>query len=147
MTQLRALVIDDSKVMRNMVMQHIRSAKLGWFVFTEASDGAEALAMFDPNQFDICFVDWNMPNMCGIDFVKAVRARGDSSHVAMVMVTSEQTLGKIEEALNEAGADAYICKPFKVESFQVKLENIVNMIVASKEPKPQQGGFFSKMFS
>ncbi|MBY0460572.1 MAG: response regulator, partial [Gemmataceae bacterium] len=109
---IRALVIDDSRVMRNMVMNALKQSRLATFEFTEAVDGADALTKFNPAAVDMCFVDWNMPNVTGVEFVKKARAGGTAFHVPMVMVTSEQTMAKIEEALSQAGADAYICKPF-----------------------------------
>jgi two-component system, chemotaxis family, chemotaxis protein CheY len=148
MATFRALVIDDSRVMRTMVMKALGAARLGQFEFTEAGDGAEALAKFDPAKFDICFVDWNMPNMTGLEFVKRARARGDSDRVPMIMVTSEQAVGKIDEALSEAGADTYICKPFTPEVFQVKLEKIMSKLEAAQQaPAAAGGGFFSGLFS
>jgi two-component system chemotaxis response regulator CheY len=145
---LTALVIDDSRVMRNMVMQALQKARLATFTFIEAQDGAEALTKFDPKTIDICFVDWNMPNMTGVEFIKKARSTGGAFDVPMVMVTSERAINKIEEALNAAGADAYICKPFTPEDMQVKLQKIINKAEARKPPAQQQaGGFFSNLFS
>jgi two-component system chemotaxis response regulator CheY len=140
--QLNALVIDDSRVMRNMVIQSLNRTKLAEWVFVEASDGADALTKFNPEEIDICFVDWNMPNMTGIDFVKEVRSRGDNDHVPMVMVTSEKSMGKIEEALDSAGANAYICKPFTVEEMEAKLGKIVEEIEARATQSSSGGGLF-----
>jgi two-component system chemotaxis response regulator CheY len=151
MSTLRALVIDDSRVMRNMVMNALRQARLATFEFTEAVDGADALAKFSPAAVDICFVDWNMPNMTGVEFVKKARSSGAAFHVPMVMVTSEQTVAKIEEALNQAGADGYICKPFTPEDMRVKLEKVIDKVLRIKAsaapPDAKSGGFFSNLFS
>lgn len=144
--KLRALVIDDSRVMRNMVMQNLRQAHLAQFEFTEAEDGADGLAKFDPANIDICFVDWNMPNMTGVEFVRRARARGDTKHIPMVMVTSEKTVAKIEEALEEAGATAYICKPFTPDDLQVKLQKVMNMLSTPAAQPQAAGGFFSSLF-
>ncbi|MBN9120341.1 MAG: response regulator [Planctomycetes bacterium] len=147
---MTALVIDDSRVMRNMVMQALQKARLATFTFIEAADGADGLAKFDPKTIDICFVDWNMPNMTGVEFVKKARATGAAFEIPMVMVTSERAVGKIEEALNTAGADAYICKPFTPEDMQVKLQKLINKVEARKQPAAQSGsggGFFSNLFS
>ncbi|AMV28031.1 hypothetical protein VT84_26740 [Gemmata sp. SH-PL17] len=149
MSTLRALVVDDSRIMRNMVMNALKQSRLATFEFTEASDGADALTKFDPTKFDICFVDWNMPNMNGVEFVKKARAGGTAFHIPMVMVTSEQTMAKIEEALNQAGADSFICKPFTPDDMRVKLEKLVNKVLKTKTPAEQQsgGGFFGGLFS
>jgi two-component system, chemotaxis family, chemotaxis protein CheY len=143
---IRAMVIDDSRVMRNMVMNALRQAGLAAFEFVEAVDGADALAKFDPQTVDICFVDWNMPNMTGVEFVKKARSGGTAYHIPMVMVTSEQTVAKIEEALNQAGADGYVCKPFTAEDMKIKLDKIVNKVLRSKEPAEKKG-FFSNLFN
>jgi two-component system, chemotaxis family, chemotaxis protein CheY len=140
--KLRALVLDDSRVMRSMVMQSLRSTNLAEFEFTEAEDGVEGIAKFDPRTTDIVFADWNMPNMSGIEFVRRVRSTGKTDHIPIVMVTSEKTMGKIEEALDEARASAYICKPFTVEYLHQKLTPIINGM-AEKQKKPS--GFFGKL--
>ena len=143
---IRALVIDDSRVMRNMVMNALKQACLAPFEFTEAVDGADALAKFNPANVDMCFVDWNMPNMTGVEFVKKARSGGTAFHVPMVMVTSEQTMAKIEEALNQAGADSFICKPFTPEDMRVKLEKLVHKVLKAKAPPEKAGGFFSGLW-
>lgn len=128
MAKLNALVIDDSRIMRQMVMESLRKAKLAEFEFVEAEDGQVALSKLAENDIHIAFVDWNMPNMSGIDFVRAVRAaekRDGQDAIPLVMVTSEKTLGKVEEALDEAGADSFISKPFTVETMEVKLKKVV----------------------
>ena len=157
MVALKALVVDDSGVMRKMVMKALTDAKLVSFEFVEAVDGRDALSKFDPKAIDIAFVDWNMPNMTGIEVVREVRTLygGGVGSVPMVMVTSEKTMGKIQEALDEAGADAFICKPFTVEELQIKLKKtieragIVRMRRDAAEKKKQQqgsGGLLAKLF-
>ena len=84
------------------------------FEFTQAEDGQIALEKFKSGDFDIAFVYWNMPNMTGVDFVKEVRKLekfNDLDPMVTVMVTSERTIGKIQVALDEAGADGF-SKPF-----------------------------------
>ncbi len=147
---MTALVIDDSRVMRNMVMQALQKAQIASFKFLEAQDGADALTKFDPKTIDICFVDWNMPNMTGVEFIKKARSTGGAFDVPMVMVTSERAISKIEEALSAAGADAYICKPFTPEDMQVKLQKVINKVQSRKQPaQPASGGggFFNNLFN
>lgn len=148
MLNLKALVVDDSKIMRKMVMQALTASRIATFEFTEAENGQDALGKFDPATTDICFVDWNMPTMTGIEFVKKARARGDSFNVPMIMVTSEQTMAKIEEAIAQAGADAYICKPFTVEDLQVKLQKVINKLETLKQAGAAAagGGLLGKLF-
>jgi len=149
MLQLKALVIDDSRVMRNMVMQNLLKARLAEFEFVEASDGADGLTKFNPAEFDVCFVDWNMPNMTGIDFVSQARTVPGAENTIMVMVTSEKSMGKIEEALDSAGASAYICKPFTPEDLDMKLRKLFDELEAKllKEQQPApSGGLLGKLF-
>lgn len=143
---LRALVVDDSGVMRKMVMQSLSRSELAGFEFTEAEDGVDALSKFDPQKIDIGFVDWNMPKMTGIELVRKIRAMGNTNHIPLVMVTSEKTVSKIEEALDESGADAYICKPFTVEELQRKLKPVIDK-VSGRRQGGSGGGILSKWFS
>ena len=150
--KLRALVVDDSKIMRRMVMETLRQTNLADFEFTEAEDGQDALSKFDPGTIDIVFADWNMPKMSGVELAAKVRAMKDTGHISIIMVTSEKTMGKMETAMDKAGADGYVCKPFTAEEMQRKLAKVM-----MKRP-PQQagatrpdkgaasgGGFFSKL--
>ncbi len=158
---LKALVVDDSGMMRKMVIKSITEAKLADFEFVEAADGKEALAAMTTTAFDIAFVDWNMPNMTGIEFVKEVRAlerRNDGDPISLVMVTSEKTIGKLQEALDEGGADQFVSKPFTVEEIKVKLKKSVDkaQFVAMRRRRKQQNaaqpqpkakeGFFGSLF-
>src|SRR5689334_16171461 len=122
--KLNALVVDDSRVMRCMVMESLRKTELADFRFFEAEDGHAALNVMEAETVHIAFVDWNMPNMSGIDFVLVARSqalRNDETPPPMVMVTSEKTMGKIQEALDGAGADSFISKPFTVEELKRKI--------------------------
>ncbi len=139
--QVRAMIIDDSAIMRKMVMKNLTASKLVDFAFTEAEDGQDALNKFKDGDFDMLFVDWNMPNMSGIELVRKVRAQ-EKGHVAIVMVTSESTIGRIEEALEDAGADSYICKPFTPEVVCKKLAPVLEKL---KAPKKKKGGFCAKL--
>ncbi len=130
--QIRAMVIDDSAIMRKMVMKNLTASGLADFMYTEASDGQDALDKFPAGDFDVLFVDWNMPNMSGIELVRAVRAQEKKTHVAIVMVTSESTMDRIEEALDDAGADSYICKPFTPEVVCKKLAPLSKALVCLK---------------
>ncbi len=148
--KLRALVMDDSRIMRKMVMESLMQTQLADFAFTEAMDGTEGLSKFDAAQFDILFVDWNMPNMSGIDFVRKIRSMPGTRRIVIIMVTSEKTMGKVMNALDNAGANEYICKPFTVEELGRKLKPIIQGIqaMAAGQAKPEkQSGFFSKLVS
>lgn len=142
--KIDALVIDDSRVMRNMVMQALQRTGLAEFTFSEAGDGEEALETFDFQSAEMIFVDWNMPKLTGVEFVRKVRAKGNTSHIPIIMVTSERSVGKVQEALDSAGADAFITKPFTADDLKRQIEPLVERIATSRAT-PKGGGFFSKL--
>jgi two-component system, chemotaxis family, chemotaxis protein CheY len=144
--KIKALVVDDSRMMRSLVMQSLRIANLGEFEFTEAGDGAEALARFNPKHVDIVFIDWNMPKMTGYEFVRKVRVDRGIENIPIVMITSERSMGKMQDALDKAGADQYITKPFTSSELHQKLEKIIGEISSkTAEGGTQKGGFFTRL--
>lgn len=147
--KLNALVVDDSRIMRKMVMDALTKTELAEFEFTEAEDGVDALDKFDVQTTNIVFADWNMPKMTGIDFVHKVRGMKNTSHIPILMVTSEKTMGKMEIALDKAGANGYICKPFTADELKRHLVKIVRDIEKAQTAPPAKpasgGGFFSKI--
>lgn len=118
---MRALIIDDSRAMRLILKQLL--SNIG-FVVEEAEDGSQGLCRLkDMPAPDLVTVDWNMPVMDGLSFVRAVRADRDLSSLALIMVTTNNDLGQVAAAL-EAGADEYIMKPFTEDAVREKLELI-----------------------
>jgi two-component system chemotaxis response regulator CheY len=142
--KLRALVIDDSHLARMKVIHALSQTDLAEFEFVQAADGDEGWAHFDPKRTDIVFVDWNMPKVSGIEFVRKVRAAERTGRVPIVMVTSEKSMGRIQDALDDAGADAYITKPFTTEELERNLSKLTAEI-AEKEQDKLRGGFFSRL--
>ncbi len=124
MSKLKALVVDDSKVMRLMVMRGLRRSEHGPFVFEEAGNGEEALEKIKSDQFDVLFVDINMPIMSGIELVTRIRTEVENHDLRIAMISSEKTSEKMDEAL-KAGANAYICKPFTEKQFESKLAGLL----------------------
>jgi two-component system, chemotaxis family, chemotaxis protein CheY len=133
MFQLRALVVDDSRVMRAMVMDNLSKAHLADWTFIEAEDGEDALAKFHPKKIDIIFADWNMPKMSGIELVCAVRAMQKTEHIAIVMVTSEKTMSKMEEAFEDGKVNAFISKPFTADYMFQKLQPVIEGLQAGAQ--------------
>lgn len=144
--KIRALVVDDSRVMRNLVMKSLRETELGEFEFFEAEDGLDALDTLALQSVDIMYVDWNMPNLSGVQFVTRVRASEKAKRIPIIMVTSERGIGKVEDALDRAGADAYITKPFTMEELKRKTEPFVAKL-ATPAAAPKSGGFFSRLIN
>lgn len=116
------LVVDDSKVIRK-VARHILET-LDYRV-TEAGDGQEALASCMASAPDVILLDWNMPVMSGMDFLRALREAKVSRRPKVVFCTTENGMAYIRAAI-EAGADEYVMKPFDRETLASKLQ-IVGM--------------------
>jgi two-component system chemotaxis response regulator CheY len=116
---MHALVIDDSRAIRLILARMLRD--LG-FEVDEATNGREGLArLVDGETPDLVLVDWNMPEMTGIDFVIAARKPPYSSTARLMMVTTETEVPQMVRAL-EAGADEYVMKPFTREAIVEKLQ-------------------------
>ena len=102
---MRALVIDDSSSMRAILQKYMR--KLNYEV-VEACNGQDALKCCEETRdIDVALVDWNMPVMNGLDFVRALRARKEYDGVKLMMVTTENDAAHIEAALS-AGANEFV---------------------------------------
>jgi two-component system chemotaxis response regulator CheY len=117
---MRAMIVDDSRAMRIILRRALASS--GYDDITDAEHGRQALEALENEPLpEIAFVDWNMPEMSGIEFVRAVRANSRFDSIALVMVTSETALEFLQEAI-DAGADEYVMKPFTPEVLRDKLE-------------------------
>lgn len=116
---MRALVIDDSRVMRRIVSGILNP--LG-FETVEAEHGRAALDVLESGMpVDLACVDWNMPVMDGLEFVTSVRANRAWRNVTLMMVTTESETGQIVRAL-AAGAHEYVIKPFTPDAIREKLQ-------------------------
>jgi two-component system chemotaxis response regulator CheY len=116
---VRALIIDDSRSMRSILGRMLTG--LG-FEVVEAGNGKEALQRLEePGKFDLALVDWNMPEMNGFEFVRAVRAKQTYDGVLLMMVTTETEMENVVRAL-AAGANEYVMKPFTKEVILEKLQ-------------------------
>lgn len=116
---MRALIIDDARVMRRIVATTLR--QLGYET-AEAAHGREALDLLEAGErFDLACVDWNMPVMDGLQLVQAVRARREWRDLTLLMVTTESEQSQIVRAL-AAGAHEYLIKPFTPDALMGKLD-------------------------
>jgi len=117
------LVVDDSRIMRNIVKNSFSDLKIPC-EFLEAENGAKALQLLETNKVSIVFLDWNMPEMDGMQFLKKVRAMPDYRELPIVMVTSEAAKYNVVEAL-QSGATDYIVKPVNQKVFMQKISEIL----------------------
>lgn len=116
----KAIVVDDSRAVRMLLSRTLK--EIG-FEVSEAGDGRDALNQIerDKTAFDLVLADWNMPEMNGLDLVKAVREDPELDSLIVVMVTTETEIDQMRLAL-EAGANEYVMKPFTKEILRGKLE-------------------------
>ena len=115
----KAMVIDDSRTIRMILSNTL--AEFGYQV-SQASNGKEALSAVqrEGDTFSLFLVDWNMPEMNGLEFVKWLRANPRYSDVPLMMVTTETEMSQMMTAL-EAGANEYVMKPFTKDIIADKL--------------------------
>jgi two-component system chemotaxis response regulator CheY len=121
---LRALIVDDSSVMRKIVERSLRQAGLDLTKVFEAGNGAEALGILAENQVDLILCDINMPVMDGLEFIKQLPGVPNAKDVPVVMITTEGSEAHVVQALS-SGARGYIRKPFTPD--QVK-EHVVPLL-------------------
>jgi two-component system chemotaxis response regulator CheY len=111
---VKVVVVDDSKAMRMIVLRALRESGLTIGETREAADGLEALGIVEEFSPDLVLSDWTMPNMGGLELLKALRAKGDQ--VTLGFVTSESSPARREAAI-AAGASFLLVKPFNVSQF------------------------------
>jgi two-component system chemotaxis response regulator CheY len=114
------LVVDDSRVIRKVACRILESLQ---FVTEEAEDGAAALDACRTKMPDVILLDWQMPHMTGIEFLRTLRRQNDGTTPIVVFCTTENDVGHITEALN-AGANEYIMKPFDREILEAKFAQV-----------------------
>lgn len=117
---MKVLIVDDSRTMRNIQKGVLK--KLGYTDIIEAVDGVDALSKAQANTPDLILLDWNMPNMDGLTFLKTFRKNNGSTVVIMVTTEAEKT--RVVEAI-KAGVNNYLIKPFAPES----LAEIINKML------------------
>jgi two-component system chemotaxis response regulator CheY len=118
---MKFLIVDDSATMRRIVANSLQ--RIGFQEFEEAGDGMQALAAFNPS-FGFVITDWNMPNMGGLDFVKALRERPDGKEVPILMVTTRSVKEDILLAA-QAGVNNYVVKPFTPQVLKEKIDQVL----------------------
>jgi len=118
---MRFLVVDDFSTMRRIVRNLLK--ELGFTNVDEAEDGQVALHKLKTQHFDFIVSDWNMPNMTGIELLKAVRADAQIKGIPFMMITAEAKRENIIEAAM-AGASGYIVKPFTAATLEEKMNKI-----------------------
>ena len=127
MSEIRALIVDDSSVMRKIVERALRQAGLDPLVVHEAGSGTEGLELLRTYPVDLILSDINMPSMDGLEFLRQIGLQNLAPGVPVVMITTESSEEHVKQAI-QAGARGYIRKPFTAD--QVK-ERVLPLLHAA----------------
>ncbi len=120
-TNMTVLVVDDFATMRRIISNVLK--QLGYENILEAEDGTKALQVLETEKVDFVITDWNMPQMSGLDLLKAIRASEDKKDIPVLMVTAEAMQENIMKAA-QAGVNNYIIKPFDAKTLSDKINKI-----------------------
>jgi two-component system chemotaxis response regulator CheY len=120
-SKMRILVVDDFPTMRRIVRNILK--QIGYENVVEAEDGTVALSILKTEKVDLIISDWNMPQMSGIELLKAVRTTEGLKEIPFLMVTAEGQKENILEAVKNKVSN-YIVKPFTPETLLQKLQKI-----------------------
>jgi len=119
---MRFLVVDDSTTMRRIIINTLNKA--GYQDCGEAANGRAGLERLAESGADLVITDWNMPEMGGIEFIRAIRANAATRELPVLMVTTNAAKDDIVEAL-KAGISSYIVKPFTPDTIKQKIEALL----------------------
>lgn len=128
---MRVMLIDESRIMRN-IQRHVLET-LGPMQFSEAANGQDALSRVESIDPDLILVDWALPGMDGLAFVRACRARGRQTPVMMVTGESDKT--RVLEAIR-TGVNAYLIKPFTPEQLIRRVQEAMAKAGRPMMPQP-----------
>lgn len=119
---IKVLVVDDFATMRKVIRNLLK--QVGYENIVEAEDGVNALRVLKSQKVDLIVSDWNMPNMTGLELLKAVRADEEINATPFLMVTAEALQDNVIAAV-KAGVSNYIVKPFTAEVLNEKISKIM----------------------
>lgn len=127
MSEVSALIVDGSSVMRKIVERALRQAGLSVGTVFEASNGVDALDVLRNHRVDVILSDINLPRMDGLEFLRQLRKQNLAPDVPVIMITTESSEDHVREAI-AAGAQGYIRKPFTAE--QVK-DRVLPLVITA----------------
>jgi len=127
---LKVLVVDDFSTMRRIIKNLLK--QIGYKDIDEAEDGVQALSKLQDGGYGLVVSDWNMPNMDGLEMLKAVRQDPAIKNIPVLMVTAEAEKEKVITAI-QAGVNNYVVKPFTGEILKEKLDKIFDRIAAEQK--------------
>jgi len=119
----KILIVDDEAFMRSVLSGIVKH--LGFLGVSEARDGKSALDMLNSKPFDVCFCDWEMPGMSGIDLYKEIQNKEEFKDLTFIMITGHTEADKVQEAI-ECGIKEYIAKPFNENVIRKKIISVLS---------------------
>jgi two-component system chemotaxis response regulator CheY len=119
--KMNVLIVDDFATMRRILKNILR--QIGFSNIIEADDGKTALKALKKDKFDMILADWNMPEMSGLELLKAVRSDDELKDIPYIMVTAEAQKDNIVDAV-KAGVSSYVVKPFTADTVAEKLKQV-----------------------
>ena len=119
----KILIVDDESFMRSVLSGIVKH--LGFLGVSEARDGRSALEMLKAKPFDICFCDWEMPGMNGIELYKEIKSNDELKDLIFIMITGHTEAEKVQEAI-ECGIKEYIAKPFNENVIRKKMISVLS---------------------
>jgi two-component system chemotaxis response regulator CheY len=119
---VQILIVDDSRIMRNIVKKTLLTLNFEADDFLEAADGEEAFGILEKKSISLLLLDWNMPNLNGLQLVLRLRSLVRYQDLPIIMVTSEAAKYNIVEAV-KAGVTDYLVKPVNEKSLEEKLRS------------------------
>ncbi len=123
---MNIMLVDDSRTIRKIQRRTLE--QLGHTDIVDAEDGVVALAMFNEKAPDLILIDWNMPNMNGLELVQKIRETNKT--IPLIMCTTEAEKSRVLEAL-KAGVNNYIVKPFTAESLGEKINQTIAKVAGA----------------
>ncbi|MBN1525071.1 MAG: response regulator [Spirochaetales bacterium] len=122
---MKILVVDDSRIMRSIVKNTLKTMYDVDEGFIEASNGEEAFTVLENNRIDLMLLDWNMPILNGIDLVRKLRGMAEFKNLPIIMVTSEAAKYNVIEAV-KAGVNDYLVKPVTEKNLYEKVKKFLD---------------------
>jgi two-component system chemotaxis response regulator CheY len=120
----RILIVDDSLFIRDIVKKELKQMGFSGRKLKSVGDGSKALKLMYEEDFDLVISDWNMPVMDGLSLLKKIKTDAAFKDIFFVMLSAESQKENISEAL-ALGADQFITKPFKSETFVLTIKNLL----------------------
>lgn len=123
---MNILIVDDSRIMRNIVKNSLLKNKSLNFDSIEADNGKDAFDILEKGDIDVLLVDWNMPKLNGLDLVKKLRSMDKYLSLPIIMITSEAAKYNVIEAV-KAGVNDYLIKPIGDSDLIKKIEQVIEV--------------------